>query len=138
MFVCIYPLTPSDPVRATRILGVEDRRPRQDRHARLQLLDLDLELGLEHLEGLDLLGRGFFFRGGCLAPDAGFRFLDRVSSVLFVVFDDLLVPLVISLMTPLRSLMQSSDNNWCELAAAPGQESTRARVQWSFYCQRRN
>ena len=113
MFVCIYPLTPSDPVRATRILGVEDRRPRQDRHARLQLLDLDLELGLEHLEGLDLLGRGFFFRGGCLAPDAGFRFLDRVSSVLFVVFDDLLVPLVSSLLKCSRFSSSERPANAC-------------------------
>ena len=38
--VRFYPLTPSDPVRPTRILGVEDRRPRQGRLARLQLLDL--------------------------------------------------------------------------------------------------
>ena len=52
--VVFNPLTPSDPVRATRLLGVEDRRPRQGRLARLQLLDLDLELGLEHLEVRDL------------------------------------------------------------------------------------
>ena len=92
---------------------MEDRRPRQDRHARLQLLDLDLELGLEHLEGLDLLGRGFFFRGGCLAPDAGFRFLDRVSSVLFVVFDDLLVPLVSSLLKCSRFSSSERPANAC-------------------------
>ena len=94
--VCSFlPSTPR-PGRATRLLRVRDRRPRHDSLARLQFLqflDLDLELGLEHLEGLDLLGRGGFFRGGCLLIDAVFRFLDRVSSVLFVVFDDLLVPL---------------------------------------------
>ena len=99
MFV-VFTLQPPDPVRATRILGVEDRRPRQDRHARLQLLDLDLELGLERLEGLDLLGPGVFFRGGCLLIDAVVCFSDRVS--IFVVLDDLLVPLVISLARRLR------------------------------------
>ena len=40
-------------------------------------------------------------------------------------------------MTPLRPLMQSSDDNWCELGSAPGQESTRARVQWCSDSQRR-
>ena len=56
------PSNPQRPVRATRLLGVEDRRPRHDSLARLQLLDLDLELGLEHLEGLDLGFLGGPFR----------------------------------------------------------------------------
>ena len=30
MFVRCYPLPPSDPVRATRLLGVPDRRPREN------------------------------------------------------------------------------------------------------------